>query len=609
VKAWLRGLLIPDDDTLPPMAYWRERVLRATLLGSSVGGVVPLVPGVRYAAQAGHTMIVTVDLLAYFLVVALALRPTLPFNLRAGTLVVIPLVIALVLLTDATSVAAGAAWLTAFPVLAALFFGLRAATAALLLQLGVVVAIGASVTTGILDWGGALASYPDGPAVTWMLTGTNLLLLSTVLSLTGGVLLRGLEQTAEREATARKALLQEVEERQALEARVRQSEKLEAMGTLAGGIAHDFNNLLVPILLRSREVMDRFPAGHEVRESLQDVVLSATRARDMVRRILTFSRGIEAEQAPTLIDDVVLEVAALLRNTFPANIRLDVHAGADGVHVLGDPSELHQILMNLGTNSYHAMRARGGVLALRTRLLDGGERSVALEVEDSGTGMSPEVLARIYEPFFTTRERGEGTGLGIPTAQRIVVGLGGSLSIDSEEGRGTRVEIVFPVVPGPAVEASPPDATGEAPGLPDGKSETGRKVHPAGAPEGAPPSTPLRIALVDDEAVVLRATQALLARLGFQVTAFPVPEAALRHISDMENRVDLLLTDYIMPGMTGVELAEEAQKVRPGLPVLLSSGNLDEPMEERLTAAGITGLLPKPWESEELLSAVREALA
>jgi signal transduction histidine kinase len=611
VKEWLRGLLIPDDDTLPPLAYWRERVLRATLLGSSVGGIVPLVPGVRYAAQAGHTVIVTVDLLAYFLVVALALRPTLPFNLRAGTLVLIPFVIAVVLLTDATSVAAGAAWLTAFPVLAALFFGLRAATAALLVQLGVVIGIAGAVTGGIVDWGGALAPYPEGPAVTWVLTGTNVLLLSTVLSLTGGVLLRGLEQTADREASARRALLQEVEERQALEARVRQSEKLEAMGTLAGGIAHDFNNLLVPILLRSREVMDRFPAGHEVRESLQDVVLSATRARDMVRRILTFSRGIGAVQAPTSIDEVVREVASLLRNTLPATIRLDVETGADGAHVLGAPSELHQVLMNLGTNSYHAMRAGGGVLGLRTRVEEGAGpdgRTVVLEVEDTGTGMSPEVLARIYEPFFTTRERGEGTGLGMPTTQRIVVELGGSLSIESEEGRGTRVEIVLPVVRGTAVDPPPAEEASAAHGLENGRSGSGLSTHREGASEGDPRPAPIRVALVDDEAVVLRATQALLARLGFQVTAFPVPEAALRHISDPANRVDLLLTDYIMPGMTGVELAEAVQKVRPGLPVLLSSGNLDEPMEERLVAAGITGVLPKPWESEELLSAVGEAL-
>ncbi len=441
------------------------------------------------------------------------------------------------------------------------------------------------------------------------MTGTNILLLSTVLSLTGGVLLRGLEQTADREAAAKQELLREAKSRQELEARLRQSEKLEAMGTLAGGIAHDFNNLLVPILLRTREAMDRFPPGHAIREPLEDVILSATRARDMVRRILTFSRGAETKRVPTPIDGSVREVAALLRNTLPATIRLEVDTQAPGALVMGDPSELSQVLMNLGTNSYHAMREGGGTLWLRTRIGENGEPgtvgTVLLSVEDTGTGMSPATLSRIFEPFFTTRKRGEGSGLGIPTVQRIVVGLGGSITVQSEEGRGTAVEIVLPLARSEEMDEPTPGAAAAAQAI-DSRDE--ELPFATRGRDAAGRDAPLRVALVDDEAPVLRATQALLARLGFQVTAFPVPEAALDHIADPQQRVDLVLTDYIMPGMTGVELAEQVQQLRPGLPVILCSGNLDEPVAERLAAAGIAGVLPKPWEPGELLSAVRRAL-
>ena len=608
VKPWLRRLLIPEDDTLPPLAYWRERVLRATLLGTAVGAVVPYLLAVIYGMEAGQHLMVAVDTAAYLMVIVMAVRPDLPFGLRAGVLVAVPLVIAVVLLTDAASVTAGAAWLTAFPVLAALFFGLRAAAVALGVQVVVVGAVGLAVYTGRLDWGGALAPFPQGALATWLITGTNVLLLSTILSVCGGVLLRALERTAEQEARARKDLLREIEGRKDLEARLRQSEKLEAMGTLAGGIAHDFNNLLVPILLRSREVIDALPRGHEAREVLNDVILSATRARDMVRRILTFSRGGEAEPRPVLVDEAVDEVASLLRNTLPATIRLEVEPGAPRVRVLTDPSELHQVIMNLGTNSYHAMKETGGVLRLAT-WTDGGleedRREVVLEVADTGVGMPQKTLDRIFEPFFTTRERGEGTGLGIPTVHRIVVGLGGSLDIETEEGEGTRVRVTLPVLGMDQEAAKDSEARPEAEdpdGLPEGEPSQGF------APGAGGERRPLRVALVDDEAAVLRATQALLARLGFQVTAFPVPEAALRHLSDLEHRVDLLLTDYIMPGMTGLELAREARKVRPDLPVILSSGNLDEPVEERLSEAGISGVLPKPWDAAELMATVRSVL-
>lgn len=607
MTGWLQTLLIPQDSSLPPLARWRERVLRATLLASSVGALVAYIPGVILAYQAGHKVVVAVDTLAYLVILTMALHPTLPFGMRAGSLVVIPAIISLALLANGGSVAAGSAWLASFPVMAALFFGLRTAITALAVQAVLVVAVGAAVALGYLDWGGALATYPQGPGATWLVTATNILLISIVLSLSGGVLLQALERTAIEEATARRNLERETEERQQLQGRIRQGEKLEAMGTLAGGIAHDFNNLLVPILLRSREAMDALPSHHPAQEALEDVHTSASRARDMVRRILVFSRGGESRRALVEVDREVAEVSALLRSSLPSTIRMELDLQAPRVQVLAASSELHQVIMNLATNAYHAIKEKGGVLRMATQAVDG---RAEVRVVDTGPGMPPEVLARVFEPFFTTRPEGEGTGLGLATVFRIVRGLEGTVSLESREGEGTTATVLLPEAnsgigtdyESPAPEETDTPSPSEPTMAATGEAKSGEPdLH--GTSRGE-----CHVAMVDDEAVVLRATAALLRRLGYQVTAFPLPEAALRYLKDVENPVDLLFTDYIMPGMTGLELAEATLKARPGLPVLLSSGNLEGPVRDRVATVGVSGVLAKPYEAAELDSAIQAAL-
>jgi signal transduction histidine kinase/CheY-like chemotaxis protein len=598
MSGWFKTLLIPQDASLPPLAYWRERVLRATLVAGSAGALVAYVPGVILAWQADHHLVAVVDTVCYLIILAMALRPGLPFGVRAGSLVVIPAVIALALMAFGGSVAAGSVWLASFPIMAALFFGLRPALVALGVQAAMVTAIGFAVGLGYLDWGGALATYPQGVTATWLVTGTNILLISIVLSLSGAVLLQALEGTALEEATARRNLERETEERQQLQNRLRQGEKLEAMGTLAGGIAHDFNNLLVPILLRSREAMDALPEHHPAQEALGDVHISASRARDMVRRILVFSRGGESSRDLVEVDREVAEVAALLRSSLPSTIEMELDLQAPGAQVLAASSELHQVIMNLATNGYHAMKEGGGALRMATRIADG---TVEVRISDTGPGMPPEVLERVFEPFFTTRPEGEGTGLGLATVFRVVSGMQGTVALNSQEGQGTTATVLLPMASAVAVAGTRADGAAA--------SREGQGAGEEGAGElTAAMRERHRLAVVDDDAVVLRATTALLRRLGYQVAAFPLPDAALRYLENADNPVDLLFTDYIMPGMTGLELAEATLRVRPGVPVLLSSGNLEGPVRDRVTAVGVSGVLGKPYEVAELDAAIQRAL-
>src|SRR5690606_216125 len=234
------------------------------------------------------------------------------------------------------------------------------------------------------------------------------------------------------------------------------TQKHSALGTLASGIAHDFNNILVPILVASEEARDEAPPNSAQREHLDHVISSALRARNLIRRILDFSRSADVERRPVAVEPVLREVGALLRSSAPAGIRIEYRLNAPDAHVLADPGELHQVLMNLGTNAYLAMKNGGGTLTLSLeRQLEDG--MVVMGVEDTGTGIPPELQDRIFDPFFTTRESGAGTGLGLAIVQRLVSAMAGTVEFESEPGRGTVFRLRFPEVPGDvqAADAEP----------------------------------------------------------------------------------------------------------------------------------------------------------
>ena len=367
--------------------------------------------------------------------------------------------------------------------------------------------------------------------------------------------------------------------RAALEAQLRQAQKMEAVGTLAGGIAHDFNNMLAAIGLSTELAKRSLPIDHAAADALGDVELAVRRATKLVQQILAFSRKQPALRGLCSLDDAVLEATRLLRATLPAGVSLEVSLGGLPA-VLADPTQLQQVLVNLGTNAWQAMPQGTGTITFSTRLVrivEGGHPTLApgsygvVRVADDGDGMSPEVRERAFEPFFTTKEPGQGSGLGLSVVHGIVRDHGGWIDLISEPGVGTSFDVYF------AATAS--DAPGDSPEPPPSAES------PAGG--GA------RVLCVDDEPSLLSALASLLTRLGYRATAIADPREALARIRADPDAYDALLTDLSMPGLSGIELARAVSAIRPTLPVVLMSGFAPQDAE-LLAAAGIREPLAKP---------------
>jgi CheY-like chemotaxis protein/two-component sensor histidine kinase len=316
------------------------------------------------------------------------------------------------------------------------------------------------------------------------------------------------------------------------------------------------------------------------------------RARDLVRQILSFSRMKKAERRPVCLAEVVREAISLLRSSLPSTIHI-LEDGLEGEQalVMADPTQLHQVIMNLGTNSTHAMRGRAGVLSFKLAQLpadapeqDGARPArMCITVSDTGNGMSPEVLARLFEPFFTTKGQGEGTGLGMSVVHGIVQSHGGTIAVESQVGVGTSVRIELPLHTGELRSTEPVTV-----GLPLGRGES--------------------LLFIDDEPQICQFAQKMLTRLGYHVTSCTNPLEALELLVPGECRFALVVTDLTMPNMTGIELARRIRDGHPRLPLLLSSGLPGVWTNERLAEVGINGLLTKPLSIQSLAGAVRRML-
>ncbi|MEW6218341.1 MAG: response regulator [Thermodesulfobacteriota bacterium] len=383
-------------------------------------------------------------------------------------------------------------------------------------------------------------------------------------------------------------------EQAALEARLRQAQKMEAIGTLAGGIAHDFNNILSAILGYSDLARSALPQGSPIRDDVEQVVQAGQRAKDLVQQILAFSRQAEVEHKPLQIHLVVKEVLKLLRAIIPSTITLRQNIEARAGTVLADPVQIHQVLMNLCTNAYQAMRERGGILAVELSRVDLQARAtrgdpelaprpyVRLLVTDSGPGIDAAIIDRIFEPYFTTKAQGEGTGLGLAVSHGIVTNLGGTVTVANAPEGGAIFTVLLP-----RVEEEIGDEGRDHLGCPGGRE---------------------RVLLVDDEPAVAGLEGRILEQLGYQVTVHTRSVAALAAFEAAPQRFDCLLTDQTMPGCTGLDLARQVLARRPGLPVVLCTG-FSEGLDPGLVRqAGIRTVLRKPLLARELGEALRRVL-
>ena len=374
---------------------------------------------------------------------------------------------------------------------------------------------------------------------------------------------------------------------------LRQAQKMEAIGTLTGGITHDFNNILAAIIGYTDLAIIDIPDGSKARYNLLEAKKAIRRAKELVNQILTFSRQSEQKLIPVKISIIIKEALKLLRASLPTTIEIHKHIERDTGTIKADPTQVHQVLMNLCTNAGHAMRENGGgILDVRLRNVSISKKSeidldpgpyVKLTVSDTGHGITPDVLERIFDPYFTTKEKGEGTGLGLSLVHGIVKDHGGTITVESEPEKGTTFHIFFPRIEEAEKGA---DKVAEEP-LPNGQE---------------------RILFIDDEFALVDIGKQMLEYLGYKVTTKTDSLEALKLFQEQPHEFDLVITDMTMPNMTGEKLAKELMRIRPDVPIILCTGFCGQITEENAKEIGIKEFAMKPLVMEDLAKTIRKVL-
>ena len=390
------------------------------------------------------------------------------------------------------------------------------------------------------------------------------------------------------------ALKRDVTHEVSLERHLRQSQKMEAIGTLAGGIAHDFNNILFAMLGYAGLVRASLPEGGSQRAEIDEIIKAGNRAKELVRQILAFSRRSEIRFQNMTLATLVKETLKLLRASLPAAVEIRERINAPFATVWADPTQMSQVIMNLCVNAAHAMPQGGTLLVTVEEAQVGEERPeslkslapgtyVLLRAADTGTGMDSATMERVFEPFFTTKKGGEGTGMGLSVAHGIITGHDGAITVRSEPGKGSEFTVYLPMV-------KPGEAAGE------------------GDAAGEPPGGPERILFVDDESSVVDMCGRWLSRLGYSFTGFTAPLDALEAFRARPDGFDLVITDESMPKMSGMTLTAELFRLRPGIPIIILTGYFGALTEAQARSAGARRLLGKPIEPAELAAVARQVL-
>lgn len=379
-----------------------------------------------------------------------------------------------------------------------------------------------------------------------------------------------------------------------LEDKLLQSYKMEAIGTLAGGIAHDFNNILAALIGYSDLALIMTENEH-VHNTILKVRKAADRATDLVKQILTFSRQTDQEVKPLLIKLVVKEALKLIRASIPSSIHIESSITSDS-YVMADPTQIHQIIMNLCTNASYAMKNDGGTLTVTLDDVQIDEnaisdrpgfstpgRYVRLSVSDNGTGISPEILGRIFDPFFTTKPKDEGTGMGLAVVHGIINSYKGDIAVHSQAGKGTTVRVFIPAIQKASKETIAVD----------------QRPVPTGTE---------RVLFVDDENALVEIGDRMLSRLGYRVTGLTSSVEALKRFSEKPHGFDLVITDLTMPNITGDKLARELLALRADIPIIMVTGFSEEMKEEAMKRMGIKKVILKPIVTRDIAAAMREVL-
>jgi len=392
------------------------------------------------------------------------------------------------------------------------------------------------------------------------------------------------------------SIVRDLTEQKKLEIRLQQAQKMEAIGTLSGGIAHDFNNILFPLVGFAEMLKEDLPLNSPLQDNVSEVLQAALRASDLVKQILAFSRQSDQKLRHIRLQPIIREALKLLSASIPKTIDIQERIDQSCGKVMADPTQIHQIIMNLSTNAFHAMQGSSGRLTLsleqaclpqvpmETGQLPPGEYAL-LKVSDTGVGIEKEVLKNIFDPYFTTKERGKGTGLGLSVVLGIVKTMKGDIRAESRTGKGSTFSVYLPVV----------KETGDI--NPERQNGFLDKEITGGME---------RILLVDDEKAIIKMERLMLERLGYRVTAIQGSHPALAAFRANPGEFDLVITDYTMPRMAGLELIKKIRTLKQDIPVILCTGFSDEVNEQTCKAFNIQGLVMKPVSKSDLAEAIRK---
>ena len=388
--------------------------------------------------------------------------------------------------------------------------------------------------------------------------------------------------------------LRDINQIKELEAHLIQIQRMEAIGTLAGGIAHDFNNILSPIMAYSEMAVMGLPYESPIQQYLQQINNAGERARDLVKQILTFARKGEGDKISLKVSPIIEEAIRFLRSTVPSTIDIQYDCKTKEDTVVANPTQINQIVMNLCTNAAHAMREKGGILQVILNEEQLGPDDISrysgltpghylrLSVRDTGHGISSDIVDRIYDPYFTKKGIGEGTGLGLAVVHGIIEDCGGYITVESEVGKGTTFHVLLPLIRGVSSLTPKTDTY-----LPRGEEH---------------------ILLVDDKKEIIDMTRLMLEKLGYQVTVQTSSIETLEAFRNKPHKYDLVITDMTMPNMTGKDLAKELMNIRPDIPIILCTGFSEEIDERRAKELGISAFAMKPIIMRDIANTIREVL-
>ncbi len=596
----------PETGRRPEILEVREKLFRRIIVPILALGLPAVAIGSYQAYEQGRWPFALVYWTVYLLMLVLTLlHRRLPFALTAFALVSSLYLISLAVLMRLGLSGVGIELQMGLCVVAGALLGRKAGVFSIALSTVTIACVATAMVTGILPVRveGMLTSISP---LAWMTALAVFTLITIAMVMIPRMFhsrleesLSLLEENARKQQEYTERLKSEItarteEERTRLQEQLVQAQKMEAIGTLAGGIAHDFNNILGAISGYTELLqMDAAP-DTPTRARIDQVLKATARAKGLVDQILAFSREGEHEEKPIDMAMVVKEVLNLLRASIPTTIEIQRNIEANGAMVLADPTQIHQLIMNLCTNAAHAMEETGGILEVGLQVVSlnrGGPSAlrelppgsyVMLWVRDNGHGMSQEIMDRIFDPYFTTKEKGVGTGLGLSVVHGIVNRHKRAITVESQLGEGTLFTVYFPRVHMESLEGE------DTVDLPQGRGE--------------------RILLVDDEVMIAEVEKEMLTRLGYRAFSVTSPLAALEAFREGPEQFDLVLTDQTMPGMTGEMLAREIMAIRTDMPVILCTGYSHLITEEKAKASGIRRLIMKPLVIRDLAETVRSVL-